>query len=333
MSPTEELSSMLQKLLVGVKTSGSENLMAKCPFHRKGDGSMERTASFSVSLTKGVWFCFGCQEKGNLRQLFELLNEPVGSRLDAILQELRTTAAPKYNPTRPRLLEVFDEPLPEKVLGAFDECPVALVEDDGFSESTLQYFGVGYDRKNTRITFPLRDITGVLVGISGRTVIDQHPRYKVYDSEFAAYGLAARAQIRKSTILWNGDKVYQEACFRKLTSPIVIVEGFKACMRVWDAGYKNAVALLGTYLSEDQQWVLERVGAPVVLMLDRNSAGMKGMSEVGRKLSKSLQVRVVGEYFGEQPSDLCEVEVQEAITRAKSYARWAVEEYQTPERR
>lgn len=326
MSPTEELSGTLQKLLVGVKTSGSENLMAKCPFHRKVDGSMERTASFSVSLTKGVWFCFGCQEKGNLRQLFELLNEPVGSRLDAILQELRNTAAPTYNPTRPRLLEVFDKPLPEKVLGAFDECPVALVEDDGFSESTLQYFGVGYDRKNTRITFPLRDITGVLVGISGRTVTDQYPRYKVYDSEFTAYGLAARAQIRKSTILWNGDKVYQEACFRKLTSPIVIVEGFKACMRVWDAGYKNAVALLGTYLSEDQQWVLERVGAPIVLMLDRNSAGMKGMSEVGRKLSKSLQVRVVGEYFGEQPSDLCEVEVQEAITRAKSYARWAVEE-------
>lgn len=326
MSSAEELSSVLQKLLVGVKTSGSENLMAKCPFHRKNDGSLERTASFSVSLTKGVWFCFGCQEKGNLRQLFDLLNEPVGSRLDAILQELRTTAAPTYNPTRPRLLEVFDEPLPEKVLGAFDECPVALVEDDGFSESTLQYFGVGYDRKNTRITFPLRDITGVLVGISGRTVTNQHPRYKVYDAEFAAYGLAARAQIRKSTILWNGDKVYQEACFRKLSSPIVIVEGFKACMRVWDAGYKNAVALLGTYLSEDQMWVLERVGAPIVLMLDRNPAGMKGMSEVGRKLSKSLQVRVVGEYFGEQPSDLCEVEVQEAVTRAKSYARWVVEE-------
>ena len=325
MSQTEELAQVLRGLLTGVKTSGSENLMAKCPFHRKSNGELERTPSFSVSLTKGVWFCFGCQEKGNLWQLFNRLNRPIDPRTDAILQGLREYTTPSYDPLRPRLLEKLDEPLPEKVLGAFDECPVDLVDIDGFSESTLQHFGVGYDRKHARITFPLRDITGVLIGISGRTIVGEHPRFKVYDKEFADFGLPAREQIRKSTVMWNADKVYQEACFRRLTSPVVIVEGFKACMRVWDAGYKNVVALLGVFLSDDQRWVLERIGAPVILMLDQNPAGMKGMMQAGEKLSKSLQVRVAAEYLGDQPSDLCEIEVQEALQEAKSYALWAIE--------
>lgn len=330
MSHALELEQTLRRVLSGVKSSGSENLMAKCPFHRKSNGEMERTASFSVSLTKGVWFCFGCQEKGNLWKLFNLLGCPIDARIEGILQELRVSAAPSYDPIRPRLLEQADEPLPEKVLGAFDECPVDLVDVDGFSEETLQHFGVGYDRKHGRITFPLRDIHGVLIGISGRTVIDEHPRFKVYDTEFAAYGLPPRKQIRKSTVMWNADKVYQESCFRKLTSPVVVVEGFKACMRVWDAGYKNVVALLGMYMSDDQRWVLERMGEPVVLMLDRNPAGIKGMKQAGEKLSKCLQVRVAAEYFGEQPSDLCEVEVQEAIQASESYALWAIRN-STPE--
>lgn len=314
-----------QKYLRKVKKTGSENIMACCPFHSKANGQEEDTPSFTMSLTKGLYFCFACQEKGNL--LMFLRNVGVSRimierRFQPLLEQISSFTPKKMDPLRPG---VFDKnPLPEGLLGLFDYLPIDL-EKDGFNETLLQKFDIGFDRDHMRITFPLRDLNGNLVGISGRTVVDEFPRYKVYDKEFERWGYPFR-RTDKRIVLWNADRVYPIAFFQD-NAQIIIVEGFKACLRMIQNGYPNTVALLGTHLSEEQKWVLERIGGAVYLMLDNNEWGRLGVARVGTKLSASLTVKVV-EYPEEiqQPSDLGPTEAKAAMAAAKDFHLWVTEE-------
>jgi DNA primase len=125
-------------------------------------------------------------------------------------------------------------------------------------------------------------------------------------------------------VLWNADRLYP--VLKDVLYPeIVVVEGFKACMRVYQAGIKWVVALLGSDMSEEQQWILERLGARVILLLDRDKPGKVGTYFIGRRLVKGLDVRV-GCYRPDeqdpQPSDLTRDEIYEAIGTASDYYRW-----------
>ena len=314
-----------EKYLRKVKRTGSENIMAICPFHRRPDGGEEKTPSFSMSLTKGVYFCHACQEKGNLITFLRNVGVSrliIERQFRPVLDQVASYAPKKLDPLRP---DLFDRnPLPEGLLGLFDYCPTGLVEE-GFEESILQKHDVGFDKDHMRITFPLRDLNGNLMGISGRTVLGEFPRYKVYDREFEKWGLPMR-RTEKRNVLWNADRVYPQAFFQSMAR-VVVVEGFKACLWLIQHGVPNTVALLGTHLSEQQKWVLERIGGEVYLMLDNGEWGQRGVARVGAKLAMSLTVKVV-EYPEEkaQPSDLGPSEVHEALSKAKDYFLWATEE-------
>ena len=89
----------------------------------------------------------------------------------------------------------------------FDKCPIALVEEEYFPEDLLQKLDVGFDSEHMRVTYPLREIDGTLIGISGRTVNYASPRYKVYDHEYKKWDLPVHKQF-KSQLLGNGTRVH-----------------------------------------------------------------------------------------------------------------------------
>ncbi len=325
MSVATDVESVVRGLLTSVKSSGPENLMAICPFHRKPDGSQERHPSFAINKQNGLFVCHSCKVAGNLYQLLRMMGVSgyaIRHKYGLLLKALNdarpqvrtlTTLRPSSDP----------EPLPESLLGLFDKCPLALV-DEGFLEETLQAFDVGFDDAHYRITFPLRDTKGKLVGISGRTVVDAVPRYKVYDQEYELWGVPKR-KTYMADILWNADRVYASAYFYK-NVPVVIVEGYKACMWVWQAGIRNVVALCGSYLKDGQRYILENLGCTAYVMLDNNEAGRRGTAQVANDLAHSLPTKVVT-YRSDapQPTDLTANEVVEAIDNAKDYFLWTVE--------
>jgi len=321
----DEVYAIAQKYLRKIKRTGPENIMAICPFHRKMNGQEESTPSFTMSLTRGLYFCFACQERGNLTTFLKnvgvstfIMEKVYGSVIHAV----RSQAPRPKDPLRPAIFD--NSPLPESLLGFFDYCPTDLL-DEGFDEELLQKYDVGFDQANMRITFPLRDMSGNLVGISGRTVIDEYPRYKVYDTEYERWGHPYR-RVNKRSVLWNADRVYPSAFFKN-NARVVLVEGFKACLRLIQCGVPDTVALLGTYLSPEQRWILERIGGQVYLMLDNNEWGQVGTARVGAILAASLPVKIV-EYPEDkpQPSDLGPAEIKEALENSKDYYLWATEE-------
>jgi DNA primase len=307
-----------------IKPSGNEEVAAICPFHRKPDGSEERGPSFYINVNNGLWFCHSCHSRGNLYTFLRnvgITHFEITEQYKYLLDEVSQHRAAK--PDAFNLVAPTKEPLNESLLGLFDYYPEQMREW-GFPPELCKRFGVGFDEAHMRITFPLRDYAGRLVGISGRAVTDNiWPRYKIYDKEYELFGLPAR-ETQKRAILWNAHEAI--AVLAKETDPakrrLVIVEGFKAAMRVAQSGISAVVAFIGSYMSFEQQCKLESTEADIYMMLDNNAAGRTGcLDAYEHLLGNTLHISMV-EYNADQPSDLTPEEVTTAIAAAKPFAVW-----------
>jgi DNA primase len=309
-----------------VKPSGPEDIMAVCPFHRKMDGSEEKNPSFSMNVYSGLWYCHSCHCRGNLYTFLRDigLGRTEISVYQYILDEAAKYAPPKYNPLH--IVEPTTDVLPDSFLGLFDLCPNLLLEE-GFPEDLLRKFDIGYDAKHKRITFPLRDRQGRLVGISGRAVDGQVPRYKVYDWEYKDFGMPERS-TQKRVLLWNAHNVLPPLLFEKDRDSlyIVVVEGFKAVMRVAQAGISNVVGLLGSYLSEEQKQFIDNTGCTVILMLDNNDAGLRGQRDAGQRLVRTVPSLYVATYDASQPSELQPSAIIDALLGAQLFTTWIAQQ-------
>lgn len=329
----EEVFQIASRYLRRVRRGANSEIAAICPFHRKADGSEEKHPSFTMNLSKGVYYCHTCHERGNFRSF--LKNVGVGLQVlhgqyAPLIEALQKNQAITFSPAQAK--EVFTETsLAESVLGLFDKCPLPMVDPDlrlndddpVFDEALLQKHDIGFDEKHCRITFPLRDLVGNLVGISGRACDPgAWPRYKVYDTEYRDFGLPAREQTKKSSILWNAHNVYPHIYRGSSKERVVLVEGFKACLWLLQAGIPNVVALAGSSLSKYHQWILERMGAQVLLMFDNDFPGQSGLLKTAPLLARSLDVFIVN-YEGRQPTNMTLEEVRQSVEKnCEDYYLW-----------
>jgi len=250
---------------------------------------------------------------GTTPLLIDTFYKPLFEAIDARVVRKRSQQGRIMN-------DLVEHVLPESTLGLFDYCPLGLIEE-GFHEDILRRFDIGYDTKHQRITFPIRDIAGRIVGISGRSVVGDG-RYKVYaHNEYKAWELPL-IQTDKSKFLWNIDKVYPQA-WHDPNPSIILAEGFKACMWIWQAGFRNVVALMGSSMSKDQQKLLERLGGRLTLFLDNDDAGQKGTFWIGRQLHLRIPRVSVAIYDTKQPTDLSSDQVRETVERSVEYNDWA----------
>lgn len=312
---------------------GSSYALISCPFH---GGGKERTPSMSVSREKPLFYCHSCQESGHVSRLFrhygtpkEMIDkfiEAAGMNVafeKAKLGKVGARVAVGEDPFRGRFI------LEEDILNQFRLAPLELVRA-GFEKETLRHFEVGFDRTNLRITFPLRNIYGDLVGVSGRAVVDgMEPRYKIYKKEFEnatvdSYQVPDDYSMDsvKEAILWHAHIIHP-VLFRE-HGAILVTEGFKAAMWLWQAGFRNVVALVGAYLTEFHSEILATHTDTVILFLDNNAAGKKGTYYGARQLEKRNVDTWVAFYPDErqQPDDLSYAEVDEAINKYQTFSEW-----------
>lgn len=320
--------------LGGTAKASANYVMIQCPFHASGT---ERTPSCSVSRTKPVFFCHGCGESGHVSRLLRHFGMSKAT-IDLFVSsssfaETRRRAAAKErqgdyvsNPTKPtsnpyKGLFVLDE----DILDAYRTTPLSLAQD-GYEERTLRHFEVGWDSVNMRITYPIRDYYGSLVGVSGRRMYGEGAKYKLYDKELVQRSDANVPEdytmdAVKRGVLWHMHTVW--SYLWDAGEPILIVEGFKACMWTWQAGYKSVVATMGTYLTKHHVELIARAGVPVYLFLDNNKAGWSGTYKASLQLVRKADFYIV-RYPDEreQPDSLEPEEVTEAIRNSQRFLEW-----------
>ena len=303
---------------VSLKRSGS-NMFGLCPFHG------EKTASFSVAPDKGIYYCFGCHKGGgavNFMMEVEGLSYPDAVRALAKRAGMEVPEDEQYQSRyrkQERLWALMKEAgrfyYEQLYAPAGAEC-LAYVQKRGLTKAIVTRFGIGfapnswnalvdamrkkgytdqelrdadlvgekngriYDRFRNRLMFPIFDVRGNVIGFGGRVLDDSKPKYL----------------NSNETLIFNKRKNLFGMNFAKNTKQpnIILVEGNIDVVALHQFGFDNAVASLGTSLTEEQVTLLSRYTEQVVLTYDTDEAGQRAAQRAIPMLEKAgLKVKVL----------------------------------------
>jgi DNA primase len=112
--------------------------------------------------------------------------------------------------------------------------------------------------------------------------------------------------------------------FAHHTYPIVIVEGFFDCIKLWQHGLRRVVAIMGSTLSPAQEAFLHKHAAPqsrVIVMFDEDDAGRAGREDIVRRLAKRLFVKAhIFDEESQQPENLTADHARQLLESLKAQA-------------
>ena len=307
---------------VTLKRSGS-NLFGLCPFHG------EKTASFSVSPDKGIYYCFGCHKGGsviNFQMEIEGLSYPDAVRALAkraglevpedeqyqsrYRQQERLWALHKeaarffhsqlYAPTGAEALNyALGRGMNKYILTTFGvgfapdtwDSLTNAMKAKGYTEEELKESGLVtvsqkngriFDRFRGRLMFPIIDVRGNVIGFGGRIIKNDEDTAKYLNSP--------------ETLIFNKRKnLFGLNLAKKTKMPyFILVEGNIDVVALHQYGFDNAVASLGTSLTEDQAALLSRYTEQVVLIYDGDAAGQRATQRAIPILEKAgIDVKVM----------------------------------------
>ena len=153
--------------------------------------------------------------------------------------------------------------------------------------------GKFYDMFSRRITFPLWDKDGNIVGFSARIYRGEKDVSKYMNSRETKI-------FKKGETLYNYHNAKDVA---KREKKIILVEGFMDAIRLSSSGIKNVVALQGTAMTKDQIELLKKLRVEVVLCLDNDNAGLIATINNGEELEKNNVPLSVIRLSGEKDPD------------------------------
>lgn len=153
--------------------------------------------------------------------------------------------------------------------------------------------GKTYDMFTRRITFPLWDKDGNIVGFSARVYRNEKDVSKYMNSRESKL-------FKKGETLYNYHKAKDIA---KREKKIIVVEGFMDAIRISSIGIKNVVALQGTAMTTEQTQLLKKLRVKVILCLDNDNAGLIATINNGDELIKNEIETEVIRLSGEKDPD------------------------------
>ena len=307
---------------VNLKRSGS-NLFGLCPFHG------EKTASFSVNPEKGIYYCFGCHKGGgpvNFMMEIEGLSYPDAVRALAKQSGLEVPEDEQYQSRyrqQERLWALHKEAarfFHSQLYSPIGRTALEYALGRGMSKAILTTFGVGYapdswdsmvkammakgytaeelkesglvtvsqkngniyDRFRDRLMFPIIDVRGNVIGFGGR-IIKNDPN-------------AAKYLNSPETLIFNKRKNLFGLNLAKKSKAgsLILVEGNIDVVALHQYGFDNAIASLGTSLTEEQAALMTRYAEQVILIYDGDKAGQNATQRAIPILEKAgLQVKVL----------------------------------------
>jgi DNA primase len=296
-----------------LKPAGGGNLKGLCPFHD------EKSPSFQVSPSKGLYHCFGCGEGGDTLAFVmkldhltftEAVERLAGQAGITLRYEEGGHSHGRQQGERIRLVEAHRAAAQfylEQLGSAEAEIGRKFLAERGFDQAAAEHFGVGYapagwdhlvrflrgkgysdkelivsglasenrrggaiDRFRGRLIWPIRDITGEVIGFGARKLRedDQGPKY-LNTPDTPLY--------RKSQVLYGIDLAKKEIA---RTGRAVVVEGYTDVMACHLAGVTTAIATCGTAFGGDHIKILRRLLmdnalSEVVFTFDGDEAGQK----------------------------------------------------------
>ena len=332
---------------VALKKQGS-GYVGLCPFHS------EKTPSFSVNEQKAIYYCFGCNEGGNVISFimkkdgltFPEAARRLGERYGVDIEEERSGVASVkdslYKVNR-LAAEFFSSTLYSSVGAPARE----YLKGRGFTEKAfLDSFGVGYAPESWD------GLIGYLKGKGASTDLAEaaekaglvvkkkggggyYDRFRsrlifpITDRSGRVIGFGGRALddaqpkylnspetllFKKGTVLFGLSTAWESI---SKVSAAIVVEGYFDVLAMHRAGFTNTVASMGTALTEGQVRALKGCGGPVYTLFDTDAAGKKAaLRSLGVFLEEDVPCRMINLGFGKDPDEFLGAKGPEAMKRA-----------------
>jgi DNA primase len=180
--------------------------------------------------------------------------------------------------------------------------------------------GGEYDRFRSRITFPVRDRRGRVVGFGARAIRSEQGAKYINTAETELF--------RKSRMLYGIERA-KGAIAR--AGRAVVVEGYTDVLALHQGGIEEAVGVMGTAITEEQVAALSGMVEEVVLAMDADSSGQEAMLRAQRVAgARRMRIRVAAMPAGEDPAQMLAEEggaerFRELLERAVDLAEFRVE--------
>lgn len=304
-----------------LKRVGRE-FLARCPWHD------DHRPSLTVSPATNRVFCFVCnrgtdsigwlQESQGLTfsdailQLADRYNVQVKAADEADAERLRQQTA-----ERARLYAVREQQQAQFITRLAGSPAMAYLQGRGLTAETIEHWGLGWNGR--RVTFPLWDPQGRVIGFTGRVLDDSKPKYKNSEND-ALYQKAAQVY----GLHHARDHVVR-------TGAITIVEGQFDVIRLWQEGVRNVVAVSGSSLTGE---MVDRIvrgtrAQRITLCFDGDTGGLKAADRALRELQAlvlrgELELRILALPAGRDPADLAP-QMAQLLEQAPHWVQWWVE--------
>jgi DNA primase len=314
---------MLETLGMRNITDNGDEVMFSCPL----DGHLHGDANPSASMNKDTtaWLCFGCKRKGNaisfLTQVYNItpleaqrairneygdgFREPatsMRSELEGYLISSEKTSAPQ------RYLD-------DSILDMFkiNDKAVKYFRERGIDEFSMVNWELGYDPISNRVTIPVRDETGRLVGIKGRDITGTSPaKYKVLGDRDESLSLYGFPTYEVSHILFGIDRYTYEKCEK-----MILCEGELNAISLWQKGFTGAVAIGGSHLSREHIKSIKKHAKQTILFFDSDEAGFAVTNDAMEELQPHMSVYLTPHHTGD-PAEMSKEKISQCLEDAES---------------
>lgn len=325
-----------------------------CPLHH------EKTPSFKIDPVSQTWHCFGCDEGGDalsfvmkaddlsfpeaVRKLaerahIEIQETASGGASSTKKQRLRDVCRSTAEFYHLQLMRGRDQAsadaraylakrglggeVPKKWMLGYSPGRSALVShllSKGFTldemmeanVATASRDGKVRDRFFTRVMFPIRDVAGDFIAFGGRVIGQGSPKY---------LNTRETPIFHKTQVLFGLDRAKASMAS---TGTAVVTEGYTDVIAMHEAGVTNAVATLGTALSQNHIRQLARhAGKRIVYIFDGDAAGQRATERALMFIDETVTPE-----YGKSRIDICALCLPDGMDPAEYLAANSAEEMQ-----
>ena len=335
---------------VTLKRNG-QDYVALCPFHR------EKTPSFHISSDKQLFYCFGCNSGGNIIDFvmkienldfvdtIKFLAERTGITLE---EEVYSPEIQKKHDKRETILKMnklaakryvanlsgddarhareyaFSRGLKREIISTYGigyareswSDLTDYLKENGFRNEDIIEAGLAvknekgnvYDKFRNRLMFPIIDVRGNVIAFSGRALDDSPAKYM---------------NSPETPVFHKGSNIFSLNIAKQYSAKdgLILVEGNMDAVSLYTYGFCNAVAGLGTALTDQQAQLLKRYSPLVYICYDNDEAGEKAAEKAIEILSGAgVKIKVLSYKDAKDPDEFLKKKGADAFKKVISSA-------------
>ena len=254
------------------------------------------TPSLTVYPDSQSYYCFGCKSGGSIIEFVKAhynydFHEAINFLAELAGVDLQAEESPQARARRNRIRANERAVLNNQK--QLTEAAIAreYLNKRGFTQKTIEAFGIGYDAQDNSIVIPINDGYGKPVGFSRRFLNPgKGPKYINSRNDEV---------FNKGQILYNLDKARKH-----IGEALLVLEGYFDVLSAWQSGFPNSVAICKDTLTEEQAAIIARIckGKTVILVPDNDETGHKSVlanRDLLRNSDPEIHIQVA------MPSDGC----------------------------